>query len=542
MPQAQRARAAQRKGTTATPREILTPDDQYRRLFDTFVPDSADRISPRDVAERLSDAGLPADDPRVRDVASTLLRDADSAARIDLDHFIEVCRQHSGIIARAIRGELVIPDFSRFCRDLDEIFESSRRVEGGAVADYIPQLERVDPERFALTVSTVDGQQYQRGDALTDFCLQSVCKPVTYCLALEEHGADYVHKHVGREPSGQHFNELTLNGQGLPHNPMINSGAIMAAALIRPGLSTADRFDIVAATWRRLTGGRRVGFDNAVYLSERQTAYRNFALAYFMREHEAFPPDADLVESLELYFQTCSIELDARSLATVAATLANGGVVPATDDRVFSAETVRKCLSLMSSCGMYNYSGEFAFSIGLPAKSGVSGVIMVVVPRVLGMCIWSPRLDEVGNSVRGIEVCKQLVSKFNFHAYDSIVAGSEQGRRDPRLGKNHLASDGLVRLCWAASQGDLQEVRSLIASGVDANMADYDGRTALHLAASEGQREVVEYLLDHGVVTAPVDRWGGTPLIDAQREGHAEVIDVLQSAATTQHATAGSAS
>jgi glutaminase len=375
----------------------------------------------------------------------------------------------------------------------------------------------------------VDGQRLALGDAEVNFCLQSVSKPVNYCLALEEHGEAVVHRHVGREPSGRGFNELTLNKEGLPHNPLINSGAIMTCSLLRAQATPADRFDHVLGTWARLTGGGPVGFNNPVYLSERQTADRNFALGYFMREKQAFPPGADLLGVLEFYFQCCSIETNAKALAVAAAALANAGVCPTTGDRVFQPRTVQNCLSLMSSCGLYDFSGEFAFSIGLPAKSGVSGALLLVVPQVLGLCVWSPRLDALGNSVRAIEFCKQLVARYNFHTYDSLTHGASH-KRDPRLRKNQTRIEGVVNLCWAASQGDLAEAQQLAAQGVDLDGADYDGRTALHLAASEGHAHVVEYLIAKGVNLGPVDRWGGTPWSDARRNNHEAVITLLEAA------------
>ncbi|HET6988420.1 MAG TPA: glutaminase, partial [Kribbella sp.] len=323
---------------------------------------------------------------------------------------------------------------------------------------------------------------------------------------------------------------LALNPQGLPHNPMVNAGAIMTSSLIRADLDIADRFDHVASTWRRLTGGGRVGFNNAVYLSERQTADRNFALGYSMRESGAFPAGTDLQETLEFYFQSYSIEVDAEMLAVAAASLANAGVCPLTDDPVFTAGTVQHCLSLMSSCGMYDFSGEFAFTIGLPAKSGVSGALMVVIPGLMGICVWSPRLDRHGNSVRGIEFCRRLVAEYNVHVFDSLVGTGTAAKRDPRRKKNQTRIEGVVALTWAASQGDLHEVRALVAAGVDPAIADYDGRTALHLAAAEGQLEVVRYLLTLDIPTDPVDRWGGTPLSDAERNAHRDVVDALQAA------------
>lgn len=502
-----------------------------RELFDSFKKDAKGSISRVEIMERLRQAGITPEDPRIRDIWASLEASDGDDQRLDLARFTKLCQRNRRLLARAITGELVIPDFPSLVADITEIYESLLPDKRGHVADYIPQLKRVPPDQFAIAVCTVDGQRFTLGDFGESFCVQSVCKPINYCLTLEGHGAEVVHRHVGREPSGLGFNELSVNGNGLPHNPMINSGAIMSCSLIEASLDIADRFDYVADTWRRLSGGSPVGFNNAVYLSERQTADRNFALGYFMREHGAFPAGVNLIETLEFYFQCCSVELDAAGLASVASTLANGGVVPLSGDRVFSTGTVQKCLSLMSSCGMYDYSGEFAFTIGLPAKSGVSGALMLVIPQVMGIAIWSPRLDALGNSVRGIEFCKQLVAKYNFHVYDSLVGDDRQGKRDPRLQKNQTAIEGTIQLLWAASKGDADGVRACLASGVASSSSDYDGRTALHLAASEGHLDVVTYLLEQGADLAATDRWGGTPLSDAESGRHTTVIEALRRAA-----------
>jgi glutaminase len=521
------AAAAEEAGPAGGPGEDL---GFYRRLFDSFGKDAGGRVSRREVASRFRQAGITPDDPRTRE-SWKALQDAGGEDRgLDFERFTALCRPSSRLIARAVRSDFVIPDFAAFTADITEIFDSLAAHEEGAVAAYIPQLKRVDPGKFAISVCTVDGQQFSIGDADAAFCVQSVCKPINYCLTLQEHGSEVVHRHVGREPSGLGFNELSVNADGLPHNPMINSGAIMSCSLIQPGLDMADRFDFVADTWRRLSAGGYVGFNNAVYLSERQTADRNFALGYFMREHGAFPPGTDLIETLEFYFQCCSIEINSKGLGVVAASLANGGMVPLTGDRVFSADSVKKALSLMSSCGMYDYSGEFAFTIGLPAKSGVSGALMLVVPQAMGICVWSPRLDTLGNSVRGIEFCRQLVDRYNFHVYDALADGGHGGKRDPRRKRNQSTIEGPVRLLWSASQGDLEDVRAALIAGVDANACDYDGRTALHLAASEGRLDVVRYLLERGARPGALDRWGGTPLADAQRGGHAQAEALLRAA------------
>jgi len=502
-------------------------DRIYRSLFDSFNPDKNGRISPLEVLTRLERSGLRTDDPRIAEALAGLTG-ADGSRQLSFAQFKALAQHNSSLIRRAVEGNLAVPDFAALSADITRMYGELVPVRSGSVADYIPQLKRVDPDQLAISLCTVDGQRFSIGDATTAFCLQSVSKTVSYCLALDEHGAEAVHRHVGREPSGQSFNELALNPKGLPHNPMVNAGAIMTTSLIRPDEDIADRFDLVAATWQRLAAGRRPGFNNAVYLSERQTADRNFALGYSMRENGAFRPGTDLQQTLEFYFQGCSIEFDAQMLAVAAASLANAGVCPLTDDPVFAPETVQSCLSLMSSCGMYDFSGEFAFTIGLPAKSGVSGVLMLVVPGVMGICVWSPRLDEHGNSVRGIEFCRKLVAEYNVHVFDSLVTGrGRTSKRDPRRKRNQTQTEAVVALTWAASQGDLNEVRALIATGVEPGTADYDGRTPLHLAAAEGQLEVVRYLLAAGADPRPADRWGGTPLSDAETNGHAVIAELL---------------
>lgn len=408
-------------------------------------------LRPRRFKEALRERGLLEDDPRLASLFAQL-------ARVPREHLLGASevRDISGpnmlLLERAMRRDLVIPDFDTFCQTVDGIFDAAAEDESGEIANYIPQLSRMDPSHHGMALCTIDGQRYGRGSHRVPFSLQSVMKPVNYCMALEEQGEEVVHRHIGREPSGFGFNELRLNPDGLPHNPMVNAGAIMACALIRPKGGLVQRFEAVMDTWARLSGGKRPGFNNAVYVSERQSADRNFALAYFMREKGAFPEGSSLMETLDFYFQCCSLEVNSEHISIAAATLANGGVCPLTGERVMEASTVRHCLSLMSTCGMYDFSGEFAFHIGLPAKSGVSGAIMVVVPNVMGVGLFSPRLDSLGNSVRGLRFCEGLVSTFPFHRYDNLSGLS--GKADPRvpIGKGTRAE--AERVVWAAKRGD----------------------------------------------------------------------------------------
>jgi len=301
----------------------------------------------------------------------------------------------------------------------------------------------------------------------------------------------------------------------------------MCVSLVRHDLDEADRFEYVQNIWKDLCGGRACGFSNPVYLSERNTADRNFALTYMMREANAFLPGVDIRSTLELYFQICSIEMDSEQMSIVAATLANGGVCPLTNKRIFSASTVRSCLSLMVSCGMYDFSGEWAYKIGLPAKSGVSGAVMVVVPNVCGFCIYSPPLDKLGNSVRGIAVANSFIERFNFHPFDTIVGMTDGIKEDPTRSKFDTMKSYTVQFLFAASEGDMQELSRLLAVGVDINSVDYDKRSALHLAAAEGQVQVVGFLLSNHADSSLRDRWGDLPIDAARRINATGVLSLL---------------
>ena len=539
-------------------------DAREERLFRALDIDKDHHVRRRELDEMLRLAGLSMDDVRLRRSREALLQAEEQRAprpvvvdvAIPKSDFCKAIRYDILLIERALQGNMVVPDFDEFCRAIDDLYATVRENRSGKAANYIPQLNLKEPEldSFGVALCTVDGQRHAVGDADVGFTVQSTCKPINYCLALQEHGAETVHRHVGREPSGATFNALTLNGEGRPHNPMINAGAIVASSLIgRSRLDEATlgngaaasgfagrRFAYVLDTWQALSGGVRPGFNNAVFLSERETADRNFALAYFMREKGAFPHGTNLQEVLEFYFQCCSIEVTARMMSVVAATLANGGICPVTGERIFSTEAVQHCLSLMYSCGMYDYSGEFAFKVGLPAKSGVAGALMIVVPNVIGLCTWSPRLDRNGNSVRGAEFCERLVAAFNFHNYDNLTGVSR--KRDPRISAIEAKAGRVTELIWAASKGDLGAIQREQVRGADLNSADYDGRTPLHLAAAEGQLTIVEYFIERfsggSVHLNPRDRWGGTPLDDAVLAGHEAAASVLRAAGGVQMRTA----
>ena len=482
-----------------------------------------------DMVNALLRSGLNEEDPRLQATFNELAKYGDDQ-EIEVKAFADAVRRNRTILTRMLTGQLILPEFRLFADEIEKMFKAAGKNKSGEIATYIPQLAKEDPEKMAASLCTVDGQYYSAGDYDDYYCLQSTCKPLLYALALEENGEGVVHRHTGREPSGVSFNELTLNKKGLPHNPMVNAGAIMSCSLIKPKLPIAERFDYVMTQIQAMAGEHHeVSFDNSVYLSEKDTGDRNFALGYFMKEKGAFPKNTDLQKTLEFYFQCCAIKTTARGFAGIAATLANAGIQPLTGEKVLSPSTVKDCLSLMLTCGMYDYSGEWAFLIGLPAKSGVSGALQVIVPGVMGISVWSPRLDPQGNSVRGVDFLRKMIARYNFHTYDAVVKGNT-GKRDPRHQQAASAIRDTLVLLSAASTGDLEQIMRLTATGTDLNAADYDGRTAIHLAASEGQMEVLEYLISKGARLDCIDRWQNTPLDDAKREGHGGVERLLKGA------------
>ncbi|MFA8451578.1 MAG: glutaminase A [Bacteroidales bacterium] len=495
-------------------------EQEVKLLFDALCTGDNSFISKECILEAINKSGIDKNDGRLKEILHNI------NGNLNQESFYDLSSQ-SALLRKCLSGNLVIPDFESFSKNILNIFKKTAKIKEGKVADYIPQLARVNPDYFAVSICTIDGQEYSIGDYDQKFCFQSTCKPIIYCLAQEEVGAKKVHEHVGFEPSGLGFNELSLDRNKKPHNPMINAGAIMCSSLIKRKENIADKFDFVMQKMKELCNPTDISFNNSVYLSERQTADRNFALAYYMRENNAFPASTDILETLDFYFQCCSIETNAKGMAQIGAALANSGISPFTEKRIFNNQTVQNCLSLMHTCGMYDYSGEFAFKIGVPAKSGVSGALLMVIPDLMGICIWSPLLDRIGNSVKGIEFCKDLAKQYNIHNFNSITG--EKPKKDPKSQRFDDTSKGVLALIEAAGKGDINEVQKINASGVPLDAVDYDGRTALHLAVAERQVEMVQFLFDNHVNPKTKDRWGHTPISEAKDNSYKEIVEIFSS-------------
>jgi glutaminase len=306
-------------------------------------------------------------------------------------------------------------------RAIDELHARFQATSDGKVATYIPELGNADPDDFGIAIATADGAMFQAGDFDHPFTIQSISKPFAFGLALEEFGEHEVTRRVSVEPSGDAFNSIELQpGTNRPHNPMVNAGAITVTALLhqRYGERTfdvmLDRFSAAA--------GRRLSVDERVYESERRTGHRNRAIAHLLLNFGLVHDEAE--QALDVYFRQCAILVTCRDLAMMGATLANMGRHPQTGAMVFQVVNVKHMLSIMFTCGMYDYSGEWAYRVGVPAKSGVSGGVVAVVNRQMAIATYSPRLDARGNSCRGIDVCIGLASQFGLHAFDCVNIGS----------------------------------------------------------------------------------------------------------------------
>ncbi|XP_036958359.1 glutaminase kidney isoform, mitochondrial-like [Acanthopagrus latus] len=498
-------------------------------LFYT-ITDGKEQVPISYFTSALRKTGLHPSDPRLKDCMEKLRRavtESVGEVMMDRELFHRCVGGNVVLLIQAFRKKFIIPEFDVFAQKINEIYTRVQTQSEGKVADYIPQLAKFSPELWGVSLCTVDGQRHSVGDTKQPFCLQSCVKPLQYAIAVHEAGTEMVHRYVGMEPSGLKFNMLSLDDEDKPHNPMVNAGAIVISSLIKPRSNKAEKFDYVMEFVKKMAGQEYVGFNNATFQSEKETGDRNFAIGYYMKEKKCFPPEADMIDALDFYFQLCSLEVTCESGSIMAATLANGGICPITGERVLSAEAVRNTLSLMHSCGMYDFSGQMAFHVGLPAKSGVSGAILLVIPNVMGVMCWSPPLDRVGNSVRGIHFCEELVSLFNFHNYDNLRHFVK--KQDPRRLDGDDRNKSVFNLMFAAYSGDVSALRRFALSSMDMDLKDYDSRTALHVAAAEGHIDVVTFLTETCKVNPFVeDRWGNLPVDDATQFGHDDVVKVLK--------------
>ena len=358
----------------------------------------------------------------------------------------------------------------------------------GELANYIPELAAVDPDKLAASIVMVDGEQYAAGDSDVEFTIQSISKPFVYALALADRGFDDVLAKVGVEPSGEPFNELSLeDGSGKPLNPMINAGAITTHSLVGPpGATQGERMERVISGLSAFAG-RRLSVNERVYESELEHAHRNYAIAHMLRGHGILTGDPEV--SVQGYTRQCSLMVTVKDLALMAATLANYGVHPVTGEQVVPKGVVRQVLSVMFTCGMYNSAGDWATQVGVPAKSGVGGGIIGAVPGQLGVATFSPRLDGHGNSVRGVELFEQFSDDMGMHVMNVPTVARSALRANYQIG----SGDESMRLIQLQGRIRFAGVERVIREIVEAPMEG--SKVALDVTRVYAVDEVAQSML-----------------------------------------------
>lgn len=293
-------------------------------------------------------------------------------------------------------------------------FETDR----GKVADYIPQLAHIDPNQFGISVATPDGQIYSAGDASTLFSIQSISKVFTLTLGLGKLG-NTLWNHVGREPSGDPFNSITIleHESGRPRNPLINAGALAVVDAIMMGHEPKQILGEILDFVHFITDDESIRFDEKVAASEMAHQDRNAALAHFMKSFGNL--DHEVNKVLGVYFHQCSLAMSCEQLARAGLFLVSNGVNSHTNMRVISPERARRINSLMMMCGHYDGSGEFAYRVGLPGKSGVGGGILTIAPGKGSIAVWSPGLDTIGNSKLGLKALEMLVEESGWSVFSN---------------------------------------------------------------------------------------------------------------------------
>lgn len=305
--------------------------------------------------------------------------------------------------------------------NIEAILEEVRRavepaIGSGRVADYIPALARADPKKFGLAIVDLEGRVTTLGDAQERFSIQSVSKVFTLTLALDKRG-DALWERVGREPSGSAFNSIVQLEKelGIPRNPFINAGALAISDVVLGGRKPEDAIEEILSFVRRVADDESVSVDPEVARSEQETGFRNASLANFMKSFGNL--ENAVVDVLDVYFHQCAIAMNCLQLARAGVFLAAGGHDPIADSTIVTEVRARRIASLMLTCGHYDASGDFAFRVGLPGKSGVGGGILAIVPHTCAIAVWSPGLNKSGNSLVGTLALEHLTGKTGWSVF-----------------------------------------------------------------------------------------------------------------------------
>ncbi len=404
---------------------------------------------------------------------------------------------------------------------LEPILDGVRDIDGGEVIDGLPDPAIADPERLAAAVCTVSGNIYSAGDEGIEFTMQSVSKPFVYALALQELGRDKVFETVGMEPSGESFNELSLGEEtNRPMNPMINAGAIAVNQLINgEDSSLEERVENIRAFLSELAG-RELKINEEVADFEFEHADHNLAIAHMLRSHGIIQDDAR--EAVFSYTRQCALNVTVRDLAVMSATLANGGTQPVTGKKILNQDVCRLALSVMSSAGMYDASGRWMATVGIPAKSGVSGGLIGTLPGQLGIATMSPRLDPQGNSVRGLSIFKRFSEDMGLHLMASDPSWAHAVRSIHNRGDESIISlQGAVN--FTVAENILDEISRHDFTGRRL-ILDVSRVSGFHRISRKMVKEGLRRLREDGFEVAIYDPEGVVADFEFSDGTHAEVV------------------
>jgi glutaminase len=315
----------------------------------------------------------------------------------------------------------VAPDRARVEAAVREAYEKFRGDTGGKNADYIPYLAHVDSKLFGIAVVSTNNQVFTLGDVNYSFSIQSISKVFSLALAMEEQGPEKVFEKIGSEPTGRAFNSVTAVVEMPTHtgNPLVNAGAIATVSLIS-GKTPEEKWNKILDFYSK-AAGEKLSLIDEVYKSEAATNTGNKALSYLLAKYDRIY--ADPFESVDVYTKQCSVGVNASQLAHMGATLANNGVNPSTGERVIKQEDIPHILATMTMAGLYDASGSWAWHVGLPAKSGVGGGIIAIVPGKGAIAVFAPPLDEAGNSVKAQKVIEYVANKLDFNLFSPASVG-----------------------------------------------------------------------------------------------------------------------
>lgn len=305
---------------------------------------------------------------------------------------------------------------------LSDLYEKYQPLTEGVISDYIPELGAANSDWFGICIATVDGELFEVGNCHQKFTIQSISRAFIYGLALEDWGREHVNSYVSVEPTAEELHSIILDKKSNRiNNPMVDAGAIVTTDLIK-GNGATERLKRILNMFRLYTG-RELNISMPVFLSQKASGHRDRAIAHLMLKFGTI--ENKIEETLDLYFQHCSILIDSRDLAIMAATLANGGINPITGEKAIDERYIQDVISVILTCGMYDYSGEWIYKVGIPAKSSVSGGFTALVPQKLGIGVFSPLVDERGHSVRGMKVCQDISQKFSLHLFNIYEKNQE---------------------------------------------------------------------------------------------------------------------